>query len=102
MTVSCRRSTARAADARSIEGEALSCKVAIAGEQFAAVAPEHHAEFLQILGSELGERLPIDLIVAEGKLVSLEAEATQPDRYVHQAPSNLAANIWDCAATAVT
>ena len=66
------------------------------------MAFEHHAKILQIVGTQLGERLPIDLIVAKGRLVSLEAEPTEPDRYVHQTPSNLAANIWDCTAAAVT
>src|SRR6516225_289726 len=55
-------------------------------EQFAAVAPQHHAEILQILRRELGQGLLVDLMIAECDLVSIEAEAPQPDSYVHQAP----------------
>jgi hypothetical protein len=58
------------------------------------VATEQDTEILQILRSQLGKCFPLDLILAEGKLVSLEAEVTQPDRYVHHAPSNLQASIW--------
>ena len=54
-------------------------------EQLAAVAPEHHAEILEIFRRELGQRLPIDLVVMERLLVSPQTQAAQPRRYVHQA-----------------
>ena len=52
-------------------------------EQLASMAPEHHAEIPEILRRELGQRLPIDLVVAEGGFVSLETQAPQPHCYVH-------------------
>jgi hypothetical protein len=46
------------------------------------MSSKHHAEIPEILRRELG-RLPIDLVVAESGLVSLETQAPQPCRYVH-------------------
>jgi len=50
------------------------------------MSPEHDAEILEIFRGELGQRLPIDLVVAERDRVSLETQATQPLCYVHQKP----------------
>jgi len=52
-------------------------------EQLVAMSSKHHAEIPLILRRELGQRLPIDLVVAESGLVSLETQAPQPCRYVH-------------------
>ncbi len=49
------------------------------------MADRNDADFFQILRRQLGQHVPIDLIVAEGSPVPLEAEALQPRRYVHQA-----------------
>ena len=54
-------------------------------EQFAAVAPEHNPEVLQVLCREFGQYLPIDLVVAERGFVPFETQAAQPHRYIHQA-----------------
>jgi len=53
-------------------------------EQLASVAPKHDAEIFQILRGELGQCLPIDLIVAESGLVSLEPKLPQPVRDIHR------------------
>jgi class 3 adenylate cyclase len=63
-------------------------------EQFAAVAPEHDAEIFQILRRELGQRLPIELVVAERGLVSFETQAPQPRRQVHQAPPSSSSRVF--------
>ena len=52
-------------------------------EELAAVASEHHAEILEILRRQLRQRFLIDLVVAESRLIPLEAQASQPRRYVH-------------------
>jgi len=65
-------------------------------EQFSTVASEHYAQILEILLRELGQRLPIDLVVAEGGLVALETQTLQPRRYVHQAPPNSSSSAFAC------
>jgi hypothetical protein len=57
-------------------------------KQLVTVAPKHHAEVLEILRRELGQGLPIDLVVAESRFVTLETQAAQPRRCVHQTPPN--------------
>jgi hypothetical protein len=60
------------------------------------VAPEHYAEILEIVRRELGERLPIYLVVAERGRVSFKTQAAQPCTDVHQAPpsSSSSAFAW--------
>src|SRR6516165_10042028 len=54
-------------------------------EKLAAVASKHDTEVLEILCCELGQRVPIYLVVAESGLVSFKTQAPQPDGYIHQA-----------------
>ena len=63
-------------------------------EQFAAVAPEDYAQIPEILCRELGQRLPIDLVVVERDRVSLETQAAQPLCYVQQAPLSSSSNAF--------
>ena len=53
-------------------GLTLQCRDRL--EQLAAVAPKHHAEILEILRRQLRQRFPIDLVVAEGRLIALKAQ----------------------------
>src|SRR5215472_4971930 len=53
-------------------------------EQHAPVAYRRHADVLQIIGRQLRQHCPIDFVIAEGGLVSLETQAAQPRRYVHR------------------
>ena len=55
-------------------------------EQLPAVPYRCHADVRQIIGRQLRQHRPIDFVVAEGGLVSLETLAAQPRRYVHRAP----------------
>src|SRR6516162_1206063 len=57
-------------------------------EKLAAVASKHDTEVLEILCCELGQRVPIYIIVAESGLISFKTQAPQPRGYVHQAPSS--------------
>src|SRR5262249_46307051 len=52
-------------------------------EKLAAMDPQHHTEILQILVRKFGQRLPIDLMIAKGGLVTIEAETLQPRRDIH-------------------
>ena len=47
------------------------------------MADRGNAEFPQILRRQLRQHLPIDLVVAEGRHIALQAQALQPRRYVH-------------------
>jgi hypothetical protein len=53
-------------------------------EQLAPVAYRRHADVLEIIGRHLRQHGPIDFVIAEVGLVSLEAQAAQPRRYVHR------------------
>ena len=55
-------------------------------EQHAPVAYRDHADILQIIGCQLGQHCPIDFVIAKVGLVSREAQAAQPRRYVHRRP----------------
>ena len=54
-------------------------------EKLAAVASKHDTEVLEILCCELGQLVPIYLVVAESGLVSFKTQAPQPRGHVHQA-----------------
>src|SRR5437870_5027180 len=43
-------------------------------EELSGVASEHHAEILEILRRQLRQRLPIDLVVVEGRHIALKAQ----------------------------
>src|SRR6516162_5670854 len=68
----------------------LRCRINVAAqrgdrfEKLAAVASKHDTEVLEILCCELGQRVPIYLVVAESGLVSFKTQAPQPDGYIHQ------------------
>ncbi len=47
------------------------------------MAERGDAHFLEVVGSEAGQHLGIDVIVAECRLVTLKAEASQPVSNVH-------------------
>src|SRR5438105_2627207 len=40
----------------------------------ATVSSEHHAEILEILSRQLRQRIPIDLVIAEGRHIALKAQ----------------------------
>jgi hypothetical protein len=52
-------------------------------EQPAAVAERGHAEFLEVLPRQPGQQPGIDVVLAERRFVSLQAQAPQPSRDVH-------------------
>ena len=66
------------------------------------MGPEDYAQIVEILGRELRQRRPIDLVVAERDRVSLETQAAQPLCYVHQDPprssSSAFASLRSCVA----
>jgi len=47
------------------------------------VAYRNHADVPQIIGRQLGQHCPIDFVVAEGLLVSLQPKPLQPAPDVH-------------------
>ena len=69
-----------------IRGRVGSAELGNGFEQHAPVAYRRHADVLQIVGRQLGQHCPIDFVVAEGRLVSLEAQSAQPCRNVQQPP----------------
>jgi hypothetical protein len=69
-----------------IGGRVGSAELGNGFEQHAPVAYRRHADVLQIVGRQLGQHCPIDFVVAEGRLVSLKTQASQPRRNVHQPP----------------
>ena len=46
------------------------------------MASEHHAEILEILRCQRRQCFPIDLVVAKGRQIELNAQTLQPRRYV--------------------
>jgi hypothetical protein len=48
------------------------------------VAYRRHADVSQIIGRQLRQYCPIDFVIAEGGLVSLETQAAQPRRHVRR------------------
>src|SRR6516164_10986570 len=53
-------------------------------EQLAPVAYRRHPDVLEIVGRQLRQHFPIDFVIAEVGLVSLESQFAQPGRYVHR------------------
>src|SRR6516162_3096045 len=53
-------------------------------EQLAPVAYRRHPDVLEIIGRQLRQHFPIDFVIAEVGLVSLETHSAQPGRYVHR------------------
>ena len=47
-----------------------------------------NADFLQVLLGEVRKDPLVDLVVAECRLVFFEAQAPQPDDYIHEAAHN--------------
>jgi hypothetical protein len=52
-------------------------------EQLAPVADRGHANANQVVGSQLPQYLGVDIVIAEGRRIALEAQILQPRRYVH-------------------
>src|SRR5215472_10028285 len=67
-----------------IRRRAGSAKLRNGFEQLAPVAYYRHADVLEIIGRQLQQHSPIDFVLTERSLVSLEAQAVQPCRHVHQ------------------
>ena len=47
--------------------------------------PERHAKLLEIYLGQLRQDIGVDFTRAKERLISLEAQAAQPRRYIHQA-----------------
>jgi hypothetical protein len=45
-------------------------------EQAAAMSAQHHAKVLEIVRGELGQRLPVNLVLAKRRLVALKTETS--------------------------
>ena len=45
---------------------------------------QHHTQILEIISGELPQRRLVDIILAKCRLIALQPETTQPNRYVHR------------------
>ena len=67
-------------------GRAGRCAIAQGSDRIDQSAPVPHRrdpDFLQVVRGQTRQHLPIDLIVAERRLVALQPQTFQPRRYVH-------------------
>ena len=72
------------------------------GKELAAVADRTHPDADQVLRRQLRQNLGIDIVVAEGGLVSPQSQAAQPRRYVHQAPASSSSSAFACFRSGVS
>jgi hypothetical protein len=66
-----------------IRGERRGAQCRDGVQQLAPVPDRCNANFPKVLRCQLGEHLPIDLVVAKGGYITLKAQTLQPRRYVH-------------------
>ena len=57
-------------------------------EQTPTLADRHYTDLPEVLRGQPRQYRPIDLVIAESGLVSLEAQTLEPRRYVHRLPSS--------------